>query len=527
MPRSPRSSATRCCRQRHQAVQPRLRLVSGADPGTSIPPAEADHRTVLQGGDHERSARRTGRRGPHGAEGTVVYGCSCRSRASRRSTSPSGETKSGPDELARAALAAEAAGFFYSGLRPHGHPERLAQAMGTVWYDTVATLGWLAGVTSDVRLLSHVLVLANAIRCAPRRSSPPSTHSRRPAHRGVGAGHVPRSTRCSGIRGRGRDTDEAVNALAAALSESSDAPGLAGRLRHGGGPASGAPAAPSDLDRRVLEGGDPPNRGTRRRVVAAGYAPQGSAGPDRRPSPPARRAPGRSASRHRHHRRAHLPRGWRLGRGPRVEQPGYVLQGTPEQVAQSHAPHPRFGAHECGRKLHEGRGGLVGALLERPRGLNGATRPMSPELIEGSENLGVLRASAKARAVVCYARFFTPLFAPSRSHSVARIGTVPRLRSGMTEDSRNACSLYVVRLLCRSKLARNERGSARRFASVFSAASIISAFSRTFSRAWDRSVRPRSARRVVGDVERNDRAAALRNERPRALDVSRSPSSSL
>ena len=32
--------------------------------------------------------------------------------------------------------------------------------MQTTWYDTVTTLGWLAGITERVRLLSHVYVLA-------------------------------------------------------------------------------------------------------------------------------------------------------------------------------------------------------------------------------------------------------------------------------------------------------------------------------------------------------------------------------
>ena len=39
-------------------------------------------------------------------------------------------------------------------------PARLAGAMGTTWYDTVATLGWLAGITTDIRLLSHVYIVA-------------------------------------------------------------------------------------------------------------------------------------------------------------------------------------------------------------------------------------------------------------------------------------------------------------------------------------------------------------------------------
>ena len=32
--------------------------------------------------------------------------------------------------------------------------------MGTTWYDTIATLGWLAGITTDIHLLSHIYVVA-------------------------------------------------------------------------------------------------------------------------------------------------------------------------------------------------------------------------------------------------------------------------------------------------------------------------------------------------------------------------------
>ena len=40
---------------------------------------------------------------------------------------------------------ADEAGFFYVGVCDHtAIPRRLADAMGTIWYDTTATLGWLA-----------------------------------------------------------------------------------------------------------------------------------------------------------------------------------------------------------------------------------------------------------------------------------------------------------------------------------------------------------------------------------------------
>lgn len=133
------------------------------------------------------------------------------------------EKSAGPEELAAIARTADEAGFFYLGVCDHtAIPRRLAEAMGTVWYDTVATLGWLAGLTSRVRLLSHVLVLA--ARHPLRAAKELATLDRLSGGRlivGVGAGHVPEEYTMLGGEGsferRGRDTDEAVAALAAAL----------------------------------------------------------------------------------------------------------------------------------------------------------------------------------------------------------------------------------------------------------------------------------------------------------------------
>src|SRR5207302_10363297 len=67
------------------------------------------------------------------------------------------ERTAGADELARIARQADDTGFFYVAVCDHvAIPRRLAPAMGTTWYDTVATLGFLAGVTTRVRLLSDV-----------------------------------------------------------------------------------------------------------------------------------------------------------------------------------------------------------------------------------------------------------------------------------------------------------------------------------------------------------------------------------
>ncbi len=133
------------------------------------------------------------------------------------------ETRAGPAEIARVARAADEAGFFYVGVCDHtAIPERLAGAMSTVWYDTTATLGWLAGVTTGVRLLSHVLVLAQ--RHPLRAAKELSTLDRLSGGRlivGVGAGHVPEEYELltGGFDRRGADTDEAVCALALALTE--------------------------------------------------------------------------------------------------------------------------------------------------------------------------------------------------------------------------------------------------------------------------------------------------------------------
>jgi alkanesulfonate monooxygenase SsuD/methylene tetrahydromethanopterin reductase-like flavin-dependent oxidoreductase (luciferase family) len=79
------------------------------------------------------------------------------------------EPSSGPAELARIARQADESDFFYIAVCDHTFiPGGLAPAMSTTWYDTVATLGWLAGITSRVRLMSHVYIatLRHPLRAA-------------------------------------------------------------------------------------------------------------------------------------------------------------------------------------------------------------------------------------------------------------------------------------------------------------------------------------------------------------------------
>lgn len=132
------------------------------------------------------------------------------------------ESAAGPDELAAVALACEAAGFFYVGVCDHTFiPDRLAGAMSTTWYDTIATLGWLAGVTTDIRLLSHIYVIAlrHPLRAAKEFATVDVLSGGRMIC-GVGAGHVSEEFDQMGpeFEHRGTATDEAIVGLADGLT---------------------------------------------------------------------------------------------------------------------------------------------------------------------------------------------------------------------------------------------------------------------------------------------------------------------
>jgi probable F420-dependent oxidoreductase len=69
------------------------------------------------------------------------------------------ESEAGAEALREIAQKADETGFFYIAVCDHvGIPRSKSSAMRSTWYDTVATLGYLAAVTHRVRLLSHVVV---------------------------------------------------------------------------------------------------------------------------------------------------------------------------------------------------------------------------------------------------------------------------------------------------------------------------------------------------------------------------------
>ena len=177
--------------------------------------------------------------------GQVVYGIQLPIQSQSTMYREDWETSSGPAELARIAKQADASGYFYIAVCDHTFiPERLAAAMSTTWYDTVATLGWLAGFTSQVRLLSHVYIAA--LRHPLRAAKELATIDLLSGGRlivGVGAGHVVEEFEILGpeFLDRGQALDESIDGIAAALTD--EFPDLAGPRW----PASGLGIGPRPL----------------------------------------------------------------------------------------------------------------------------------------------------------------------------------------------------------------------------------------------------------------------------------------
>jgi probable F420-dependent oxidoreductase len=133
------------------------------------------------------------------------------------------ERTAGAPELARIARAADDAGFFYVAVCDHvAIPRDKAEAMSTTWYDTFTTLGFLAGVTERVRLLSHVYVPAyrHPLVTAKALLTLDEVSGGR-AILGVGAGHVEAEFAVLGadFERRGRVLDEAIDVIRLALLE--------------------------------------------------------------------------------------------------------------------------------------------------------------------------------------------------------------------------------------------------------------------------------------------------------------------
>ena len=133
------------------------------------------------------------------------------------------EPEAGVDELVQVARACDAAGFDYVAVCDHvAIPRERADAMSTTWWDTIATLSYVAAVTERVRLLSHVYVLPYRHPLVAAKAW--ATLDRLSGGRailGVGTGHVEGEFEALDIAfaTRGRALDEAIDAVGAALAD--------------------------------------------------------------------------------------------------------------------------------------------------------------------------------------------------------------------------------------------------------------------------------------------------------------------
>jgi probable F420-dependent oxidoreductase len=133
------------------------------------------------------------------------------------------ETTAGAAELVQITQAAEAAGLFYVAVCDHiAIPRDKAPAMSATWWDTIATLSYLAAVTSRISLMSHVAV--PVYRHPLQTAKQWATLDRLSGGRtimGVGAGHVEGEFAALGVpfAERGGLLDEAIDAVRAALAD--------------------------------------------------------------------------------------------------------------------------------------------------------------------------------------------------------------------------------------------------------------------------------------------------------------------
>jgi len=156
-------------------------------------------------------------------DGTLAIGVQLPIQSQSRFYVEPWEEGAGADELADICRKADEIGLFYVAVCDHvAVPRTNAERMQTTWYDTVATLGWIAGITERVRLVSHVYVVPyrHPLLTAKAFSTLDELSGGR-AVLGVGAGHVEGEFDLLGVDfgDRGRLTDEAVDAIRVAFDD--------------------------------------------------------------------------------------------------------------------------------------------------------------------------------------------------------------------------------------------------------------------------------------------------------------------
>lgn len=200
--------------------------------------------------------------------GEVVFGIQLPVQAQSKYFVEDWELSAGPAEVATVAQAADRAGFFYVAVCDHVViPDDLAPRMSAVWWDTIATLGWLAGLTTRTRLLSSVFNLTYRHPLVGAKSfATLDLISGGRAIVGVGAGHVEAEFAALGVdfSSRGRLLDEALVVFDQALRE---------------GSVDGMQLAPGPVQQPrppIWVGGGAPAAVRRAARLADGWLPQGT-----------------------------------------------------------------------------------------------------------------------------------------------------------------------------------------------------------------------------------------------------------
>lgn len=157
-------------------------------------------------------------------EGAVAWGLQLPVQSQSTSFVQPWEVDADVGELAQIVRAADRAGAFYVGVCDHvGIPRPADEVMSATWFDTIATLGWIAGFTHSVHLLSHVYVLPYRHPLATAKGfSTLDALSGGRAILGAGAGHLESEFEMLGVdhAERGRAVQDAVPVIRAAFMES-------------------------------------------------------------------------------------------------------------------------------------------------------------------------------------------------------------------------------------------------------------------------------------------------------------------
>ena len=219
--------------------------------------------------------------------GTLVYGMQLPVQSQSTIYAEAWEAAAGVAELADITRAADRSGFYYVAVCDHvAIPRPSDEKMGTAWWDTIATLGYLAAITEHTHLMSHVYVLPYRHPLVAAKSFLTLDElSGGRAILGVGAGHVHAEFELLGLDfdRRGKILDESIDVVRAAFTDeypAVDTPtfhvadaGMRPRGAQAGGPPIWVGGSSKPAMRRAADKGDgwlpqgPPEDGMRRGIA--------------------------------------------------------------------------------------------------------------------------------------------------------------------------------------------------------------------------------------------------------------------